>query len=95
MARCTAEEAARTREALLDAALEVFYEQGVASPSLTRVAERAGYSRGAVYGHFANKNDLFGALCDRYLMSDEALEAYEKALEINTLLLERELGGAP
>lgn len=85
MARVTAEEAARTRERLLDAALEVFYEQGVAKPSLTRVAERVGMTRGAIYGHFENKNDLFRALCDRYLMSDEALAAYRQSVASDPL----------
>lgn len=85
MARVTAEEAARTRERLLDAALEVFFEQGVATPSLTVVAERAGMTRGAIYGHFRNKDDLFRALCDRYLMSDEALEAWRDAAAADPL----------
>ena len=38
---------------------------------------------------------LRGELYESQGKDDEALEAYEKALEINTLLLERELGGAP
>ncbi|MCB9780781.1 MAG: TetR family transcriptional regulator [Alphaproteobacteria bacterium] len=74
MARASAAEAARTRERLLDAALEVFWEEGVGRPSLTKVASRAGLTRGAVYGHFANKPALFGALCDRYLMPAALLE---------------------
>lgn len=74
MARVTAEEALKTREKLLDSALEVFWKDGVARPSLTKVAERAGMTRGAVYGHFKNKEDLFGALCDRILMPSDVLE---------------------
>ncbi|MCB9662829.1 MAG: TetR family transcriptional regulator [Alphaproteobacteria bacterium] len=74
MARVTAEEAARTRERLLDAALEVFWEHGVARPSLTKVAERAGMTRGAIYGHFDNKEDVFSALCDRFLLPAAVLE---------------------
>ena len=38
---------------------------------------------------------LQGELYESQGKDDEALEAYEKALEINTTLLERELGGAP
>ncbi len=63
-----------TREKLLDAALEVFWEEGVARPSLTKVAERAGMTRGAIYGHFKNKGDVVSALCDRILFPSEALE---------------------
>lgn len=79
MARCTAEEARKTREKLLDAAIEVFFVEGVSSPSLTKVAEKAGMSRGAIYGHFRNKTDLFNALCDRMLMpADELARAREQ-----------------
>lgn len=63
-----------TRERLLDAALEVFHSEGVSRPSLSKVAELAGVTRGAVYGHFENKSDLFSALCDRILLPTEALE---------------------
>lgn len=38
---------------------------------------------------------LRGELYEAEGRDDEALEAYEKALEINATLLERELGGAP
>lgn len=79
MARVTAAEAARTREKLLDAALEVFWKEGVARPSLTKVGEQAGMTRGAVYGHFANKNALFNALCDRYLLPAAVLEEHRQA----------------
>ena len=38
---------------------------------------------------------LRGELYESQGKDDQALEAYEKALEINTALLERELGGTP
>ena len=50
------------RAALLEAALEVFAERGYRDASVDEVAERAGYSKGAVYWHFASKDDLFFAL---------------------------------
>lgn len=74
MARRTAEQARQTREDLLDAALDVFWEQGVSRPSLTKVAERAGVTRGAIYVHFDNKADLLGALCERYIFPAEVME---------------------
>ncbi len=73
MARHTKEQALETRERILDAAVDVFYEYGVARPSLTEVAKRAGVTRGAVYGHFENKADLFSALCDRVRLPTEAI----------------------
>jgi TetR/AcrR family transcriptional regulator, repressor of the mexAB-oprM multidrug resistance operon len=65
MVRRTAAEAAETREALLDAAERVFLERGVASATLEQIAQRAGVTRGAIYWHFRDKNDLFGAMLER------------------------------
>ena len=62
----TREEALQTRHALLDAATVVFHQRGVARASLEEIARTAGLSRGAVYWHFRNKEDLFEALCQRH-----------------------------
>ena len=60
--RKTKSEAEKTRQHLLDAALEVFWRKGVTSASLQEIAEEAGVTRGALYWHFANKEALFEAL---------------------------------
>ncbi|MFD1216676.1 MULTISPECIES: TetR family transcriptional regulator [Microbulbifer] len=73
MARRSKEEAQETREKILDAAIEVFHKHGVSRPSLTEVAKLAGVTRGAVYGHFENKADLFSALTSRIDLPDESL----------------------
>lgn len=73
MARRTKSEAQETRQAILDAAVEVFHERGVARTSLTEVAELAGLSRGAVYVHFRDKADLVSALCERIRFPADAL----------------------
>lgn len=73
MAKRSKEEAQETRERILDAAVTVFHKHGVARPSLTEVAERAGVTRGAVYGHFRNKADLFNALTERIQLPGEKL----------------------
>ncbi|WP_303747506.1 TetR family transcriptional regulator [Stenotrophomonas pigmentata] len=65
MARKTKEEAAATREGILDAALACFHEHGVAGTSLAAIGERAGYSRGAVYWHFKNKTEVLEAMINR------------------------------
>jgi AcrR family transcriptional regulator len=54
-----AEAKARTRGQLLAAAASVFAAKGFAGASLEEIAEVAGYSTGAVYHHFANKEQLF------------------------------------
>jgi AcrR family transcriptional regulator len=52
------------RRELLAAAAEVFSARGFHHASIDEVAERAGYSKGAVYWHFAGKDDLFLALIE-------------------------------
>ena len=65
MVRRTREAAAATREQLLDAAERVFRDRGVTRTSLAEVAAEAGVTRGAVYWHFRDKGELFGAMCSR------------------------------
>ncbi|QES52428.1 TetR family transcriptional regulator [Streptomyces venezuelae] len=48
----------RTRAALIQAGAEVFGEQGFAGASVTRIAERAGMTLGAMYFHFPSKEAL-------------------------------------
>lgn len=55
----------QTRQRLLDAALEVFAEQGVHAAPIEVIAERAGFSRGAFYSNFESKFELFFALAQR------------------------------
>lgn len=55
----------RTRERLLDAAHEVFAEQGVHAATVETVCERAGFTRGAFYSNFSTKEELFFALMER------------------------------
>src|SRR3954453_7873696 len=62
--RAARSEGRDTREALLAAALEVFAERGYRDASVDQIAERAGYSKGAVYWHFPSKDDLFFALLE-------------------------------
>ncbi|MFJ2668202.1 TetR/AcrR family transcriptional regulator [Nocardia fluminea] len=62
-----AESVLRTRAALLTAAEEVFADKGFADATLDDIADRAGFSRGAVYANFANKTELFLALLDDWL----------------------------
>ena len=56
-----------TRRHLLDAAALVFAREGFHRASLDDVAATAGFTKGAVYSNFANKDELFLAVFeDRY-----------------------------
>jgi AcrR family transcriptional regulator len=52
------EQAARTREAIVDAAAEVFDTHGYEGAGLALILEQAGVTRGALYFHFASKEDI-------------------------------------
>ena len=54
-----------TVTALLDAAVELFAEQGYGATSIPEICARAGLTKGAFYSNFANKDALFLALLDR------------------------------
>ncbi|WNG80222.1 TetR/AcrR family transcriptional regulator [Mycobacterium sp. ITM-2016-00316] len=64
-----AESKEQTRRRLLEAAAQVFAHRGYTAASVEEIAESAGYSVGAVYSNFSNKEQLFEAL-----MTDRAVD---------------------
>jgi AcrR family transcriptional regulator len=60
-----AERREETREHVMDAAARVFADRGFHATSLDAIAEEAGFSRGAVYYNFADKEELFLELLDK------------------------------
>jgi len=54
----------RTRARLLDSAVEVIREKGFYGTTLEEVARRAGMTRGAIYGNFKDKDELFLAVVE-------------------------------
>jgi AcrR family transcriptional regulator len=58
-----------TRAKILDAAEAVFSEQGFEKTQLEEIAARAGYTRGAIYAHYASKEDLFLALMEQRVLT--------------------------
>lgn len=69
--RATSKE--ETREALIRAGTELFGEQGLDAPSLDGICERAGFTRGAFYVHFKDRDDFLVAVMDR--VGSEFLQA--------------------
>jgi AcrR family transcriptional regulator len=60
-----AERREQTRQELVTAAEACFVSRGFHASSVDKVAERAGYTKGAVYSNFAAKEDLFFAVYER------------------------------
>jgi len=66
---------ATTKERIVDAAIELFNEQGTPAVSTNHIAEEAGISPGNLYYHFRNKEEIVLAAYER------ALEAYDAVWE--------------
>jgi AcrR family transcriptional regulator len=62
--RLSAEE---RREAILDAALEVFARRGYNGSSIDEIANAAGISKALIYEHFPSKRDLHVSLLERHV----------------------------
>ena len=69
----------QTREYLIEAAAHVFAERGFHGASLDQVAAAAGFTKGAVYSNFKNKEDLFLALLEAN--RDREMDALYATLE--------------
>jgi AcrR family transcriptional regulator len=60
------EKSERSRNGILEAALNLFAHQGYRGTSIREIAEAAGLSTGNVYHHFPDKEALFRTLLDQY-----------------------------
>lgn len=56
-----------TRQLLLESAVEIFSEFGFHGASVEKIAEHAGFSKGAVYSNFKSKEELFLALLEQQM----------------------------
>jgi TetR/AcrR family acrAB operon transcriptional repressor len=72
MVRRTKEEAAATRDSILDAAEILFAKHGVSRTTLQHIATAAGVTRGAIYWHFVDKDAVFSAMMERATMPMDA-----------------------
>lgn len=88
MARKTKEEALKTRQMLLDAAIEQFARRGVSNTTLTDIADAAGVTRGAVYWHFSSKSELFNAMWQEQLPLRDLVHHKLKQIETGNPLLD-------
>jgi len=72
----------QVRSRILDAALRIWAQKGVDGASLDEVAAAAGFTKGAVYSRFKNKDDLFFAL-----LEERILERFETLLAVEVPVL--------
>ncbi len=55
----------RTRAALVEAALAIIAERGIAAVTLDEIAARAGVTKGAIYSNYRSKGELLWEAVDR------------------------------
>ena len=60
--RRTKQEAARTRQGIVEAALACFDRHGIAHTTLEQIASEANVTKGAVYWHFRGKREILHAI---------------------------------
>jgi len=71
------EKQAKTRSALLSSAAKLICRKGINEASIDDVAAAAGYTKGAFYANFRNKEEMFLVMLDeRYAIELERLEAH-------------------
>jgi AcrR family transcriptional regulator len=79
-----AQSQARTRALLVATAKALFLREGYAVTSLEKVADKAGYSKGAVYSNFRNKDELCLAVLDE-IHTEQATKIAEAIAAATTL----------
>ena len=71
---------AETRARLLAAAADMFALHGIAGASVDAIAQHAGRTVGALYGHFVSKDELLFAVVDEWLGDTATVVAAELEL---------------
>jgi TetR/AcrR family transcriptional regulator, transcriptional repressor for nem operon len=56
-----------TREYIIDQAYRLFLSRSYEAVSISEISKAIGFTKGALYHHFKNKEDLFKAVIDKYL----------------------------
>lgn len=58
---------------VLDALVELFWEQGYEAASMTDIVDRAGLNKSSLYNAFGSKDELFFTVLDRYIDGREQM----------------------
>lgn len=86
------------RQELLDAAMELFLEQGAENTAVSHIVRKVGVAQGTFYYHFASKDELVDALAEQLadplgtlvtgLAADTTLPVPQRVQRIVTTLLD-------
>ncbi|MBA4383102.1 MAG: hypothetical protein C0410_00045 [Anaerolinea sp.] len=93
----------RTRQAVIEAAHQLFVDQGFAATSMRQIAEKAGLALGGIYNHFPTKESIFSEVILAYhpfhqilpLLKDAQGETFEAFVRNAARGMVSELGRRP
>ena len=86
--RRTKEDAEQTRQAILESAMDIFYEKGYSKTTFDEIAKRINLTKGAVYWYFRNKPDIVAALINDFVQKHiKRLEEFRAGKEENLDIL--------
>jgi AcrR family transcriptional regulator len=71
-----------TREYIIDQAYRLFLSRSYEAVSISEISKAIGFTKGALYHHFKNKEELFKAVIDKYI----PIEKYFAPIEEVTLM---------
>ena len=72
------QDARNTRQKIIDAAVDFFYEYGYQKASLRNIADQVGLTKAAVYHHFRSKEEILYTVIETY--TNELIFALESSL---------------
>lgn len=93
-----------TREYIIDQAYTLFLSRSYEAVSINDISKAIGFTKGALYHHFTNKEELFKAVIDKYLpfedflvpLNDLTLQQYvEESIKISEKIVYNILGEKP
>ncbi len=74
-----------TREYIIDQAYGLFLQRSYEAVSISEISKAIGFTKGALYHHFTNKEDLFKAVIDKYLILNE-ISLTDPEISLNQLI---------
>ena len=84
--RRTKEDAEQTRQAILESAMDIYYEKGYSKTTFDEIAKRINLTKGAVYWYFRNKPDIVAALINDFVQKHiKRLEEFRASKEEKNL----------
>ena len=67
-----------TKEFIIDEAYKLFLDHSYEAVSISDISKAIGFTKGALYHHFKNKEELFKCVVDKYLYIPDAIVDVEK-----------------